>query len=133
MENNIYIEDFILQLPELLIVKQNLTPWELTSKLKKIIEQILPQLGTEYKITDGIAIHKSIVVENGVTFKRPFIAMENCFIGANTYFREGVILGKSVKIGPSSEIKSSIICAKTAIAHLNYIGNSIIGQKIDNP
>lgn len=131
MENNIYIEDFILQLPELLIVKQNLTPWELTSKLKKIIEQILPQLGTEYKITDGIAIHKSIVVENGVTFKRPFIAMENCFIGANTYFREGVILGKSVKIGPSSEIKSSIICAKTAIAHLNYIGNSIIGQNVN--
>ncbi|WP_020531944.1 DapH/DapD/GlmU-related protein [Flexithrix dorotheae] len=131
MENNIYIEDFISALPELLIIEQNLTPWELTSKLNKIIEQILPRLGTEYKITDGIAIHKSIVVENGVTFKRPFIAMGNCFIGANAYFREGVILGKSVKIGPSSEIKSSIICAKTAIAHLNYIGNSIIGQNVN--
>jgi NDP-sugar pyrophosphorylase family protein len=36
-------------------------------------------------------------------------------------------LSNEVKIGPSSEIKQSIIFDKTAIAHFNYIGNSIIG------
>ena len=40
-------------------------------------------------------------------------------------------MDKSVKIGPSSEVKSSIICFETAIAHLNYIGNSIIGQNVN--
>ncbi len=57
--------------------------------------------------------------------------MENCHMGANTYFREGVFLDTSVKIGPSSEIKSSIICPGTAIAHLNYVGNRIIGQNVN--
>ncbi len=131
MEQKVDIKNFISDLPEFLKTEQNLAPWELTANLKKIIEKILPLLGTEFKVSDGIAIHKSVIVENGVTFKKPFIAMENCRIGANAYFREGVFLDKSVNIGPSSEIKSSIICAETAIAHLNYIGNSIIGQKVN--
>lgn len=131
MKLKVNIRDFISDIPEFLKMEQNLAPWELTTNLKKIIENTIPQLGTEFKISDGIAIHKSVIVENGVTIKKPFIAMENCRIGANTYFREGVFLDKSVNIGPSSEIKSSIICSGTAIAHLNYIGNSIIGQKVN--
>ena len=131
MKQKVDIKDFISNIPEFLKTEQNLAPWELTSNLKNIIEKILPQLATEFKIEDGIAIHKSVIIEKGVTIKKPFIAMENCRIGANAYFREGVFLDKSVKIGPSSEIKSSIICAETAIAHLNYIGNSIIGQKVN--
>ena len=42
-----------------------------------------------------------------------------------------MFLDKSVKIGPGSEIKSSIICSGTAIAHLNYVGNSIIGKNVN--
>jgi NDP-sugar pyrophosphorylase family protein len=80
---------------------------------------------------DSAAIHKSTIVENGVTIKRSFVAMENYHIGANTYSREGVFLDKSVKIGSCSEIKSNIICSETAIAHLYYIGNSIIVSNVN--
>jgi len=132
MEQKVDIKNFISNIPEYLKEFQNLPPWELTANLKEIIEGILAKLSsTHFKITDGIAIHKSVVIENGVTIKRPFIAMEKCRIGANAYFREGVFLDKSVKIGPCSEIKSSVICSGTAIAHLNYVGNSIIGQNVN--
>ncbi len=131
MEQKVDIKDFISNISEYFKTEQNLPPWELTTSLKAIIEGIIPKLSTDFKIADGIAIHKSTVIENGVTIKRPFIAMANCHIGANSYFREGVFLDKSVKIGPSSEVKSSIICSETAIAHLNYIGNSIIGQNVN--
>ncbi|MDD7887260.1 DapH/DapD/GlmU-related protein [Flavivirga sp. 57AJ16] len=131
MEQKIHIIDFISNISGYFKNEQNLAPWELTFNLKTVIESIIPKLSTDFKITDGIAIHKSTVIENGVTIKGPFIAMANCHIGANSYFREGVFLDKSVKIGPSSEVKSSIICSETAIAHLNYIGNSIIGQNVN--
>lgn len=131
MELKIDIKDFISNLSDYFKSEQNRLPWELTTNLKEIIEDILPNLGSDFKVADGIAIHKSTVMENGVTIKRPFIALENSHIGANTYFREGVFLDKSVKVGPGSEIKSSIICSETAIAHLNYIGNSIIGQNVN--
>jgi len=131
MEQKVHLKDFISNISEHFKTEQDLPPWVLTSSLKEIVEELIPNLGADFKITDGIAIHKSTVVEKGVTLKRPFIAMENCHIGANSYFREGVFLDKSVKIGPGSEIKSSIICSGTAIAHLNYIGNSIIGQNVN--
>ena len=57
--------------------------------------------------------------------------MDKCQIGANTYFREGVFLDSSVKIGACSEIKSSMIFSGTAVAHLNYIGNSLIGRNVN--
>ncbi|NJB71739.1 NDP-sugar pyrophosphorylase family protein [Saonia flava] len=125
------IKDFISDMSVYFNTEQNLLPWELTTDLKEVIEKIIPNLGKDFKTSDGIAIHRSTIIESGVTIKRPFVAMENCYIGANAYFREGVFLDNSVRIGPCSEIKSSIICSGTAIAHLNYIGNSIIGRNVN--
>ena len=106
-------------------------PWNITNDLKNIIEKIIPDLDAEFVIENNIAIHKTAVIENNVTIKSPAIIGKNCYIGANAYFREGVYLDEAVKIGPGCEIKSSIICSNTAIAHFNYIGNSIIGRNIN--
>ncbi|WP_208687236.1 DapH/DapD/GlmU-related protein [Flavobacterium sp. SLB02] len=106
-------------------------PWNITNDLKAIIEKMILNLGDDYIIQDNIAIHKSATIENNVTIKKPAIIGKNCYISANAYFREGVYLDQSVKIGPGCEIKSSIICSNTAIAHFNYIGNSIIGRNIN--
>lgn len=106
-------------------------PWNITNDLKNIILKMMLNLGDDYKIENNIAIHKSATIENNVTIKSPAIIGADCYIGANAYFREGVFLDKSVKIGPGCEIKSSIICSNTAIAHFNYIGNSIIGRNIN--
>ncbi len=106
-------------------------PWVITEQLKSILEALIPHLGGDYNIKDGIAIHKSVIVETGITFKRPVVIMQDCFLGANSYYREGVFLDASSRIGPGSEIKSSIFCSHSAIAHLNYIGNSLIGQDVN--
>jgi len=122
-----FIEDFSKTFTDL----SPSEPWNITNDLKTIIEKIILNLGDDYIIQDNIAIHKSAIIENNVTIKKPAIIGKNCYIGANAYFREGVYLDQSVKIGPGCEIKSSIICSNTAIAHFNYIGNSIIGRNIN--
>ncbi|MDC6364332.1 MULTISPECIES: LpxA family transferase [Flavobacteriaceae] len=125
------IRDFIADIPFYDRLKIFASPWEITTNLKEIILDILPLLGSDFKIEKDVAIHKSVVVEKGVTFKNPTIIMENCHVGAHAYFREGVFLDRSVKIGPSTEVKSSLVFSNTAIAHLNYIGNSIIGSNVN--
>lgn len=122
-----FIEDFSNTFKDL----SQSEPWNITDELKSIIEKMILNLNDDYFIEDNIAIHKSAVIENNVTIKKPAIIGENCHVGANAYFREGVYLDKSVKIGPGCEIKNSIICSNTAIAHFNYIGNSIIGRNIN--
>lgn len=95
------------------------------------MKQNLKGLDNNYNIEDNIAIHKTATIEQGVILKGTIIISENCFIGANAYLRGPIFLSNSVKVGPSSEIKQSIIFDNTAIAHFNYIGNSIVGQNIN--
>jgi len=127
----ILIDDFIADFSCLCAGQQNWQPWEITDCLKEIIRIRLPQLGDDYAIADEVAIHKTALVEAGAVLKSPAIVGPNCVVGAHAYFREGVFLDESVKIGPGCEIKNSIICSGTAIAHFNYVSNSIIGRNVN--
>ncbi|MEB2782655.1 DapH/DapD/GlmU-related protein [Algoriphagus sp. C2-6-M1] len=127
----ILLDDFIQGFSETFPNQKDLQPWEITDNLKDILHKMISHLGEDYKIEDGIAVHKTAIVEKGVVMKSPVIVNKNCYIGANAYFREGVYLDHAVKVGPGCEIKSSIICSETAIAHFNYIGNSILGKYIN--
>ncbi len=125
------LTNYLSAFPELLRHVAHEKPWVITERLKIVLEEIIPRLGVDYQIEAGIAIHKSVIVESGITIKRPVIIMQQCFLGANSYYREGVFLDAFSRIGPGSEIKSSVICSHSAIAHLNYIGNSLIGRDVN--
>ncbi len=107
------------------------TPWEVTSQAAQLVREQIAQLDSHFDINGEVAIHRTATVEQGVIFKGPVIISEGCFIGAHTYFRDGVFLDKGVKIGPSGEVKSSFIFSQTALAHLNYVGNSLIGANVN--
>ena len=124
---NDFIRDFSILFPNY----KSASPWEITSSLKSIIEEMITKLGDDYVTVNNVATHKTAVVESGAIIKAPAILGENSFVGANAYFREGVFIDANVKIGAGCEIKSSIICSNTPIAHFNYVGNSIIGRNVN--
>ncbi|MCG9792923.1 LbetaH domain-containing protein [Flavobacterium algicola] len=119
-----YIENIKTKFPH----TEDLQPWEIIDNLEDILSQRIQVLDSNYKIENNIAIHNTATIEQGVILKGTIIISENCFVGANAYLRGPIFLSNSVKIGPSSEIKQSIIFDYTAVAHFNYIGNSIIGH-----
>ena len=119
-----YISDFYKFFP-------NEKPWEIIQNLEKCILQLIEGLGKDFIIKENIAIHKTAVIEQNVVIKAPAIIGKNVFIGANAYLRNGVFLGENVKIGTGCEIKSSIIFENSAVAHFNFIGDSIIGCNVN--
>ncbi|GEN67361.1 DapH/DapD/GlmU-related protein [Chryseobacterium rhizosphaerae] len=121
-----FIKDF--PFPDL---NENNLPWEIINRLEDILDKKSKNLHDDYIITGSCAIHKTAVVEQNVVFKGRVIVEADAFIGANAYVRGPVYIGKQVKIGPGSEVKQSIICSETAVAHFNYIGNSIIGSRVN--
>ena len=127
----IIIEDFIKDFSLIFPGQNQLLPWEITNNLKNIIVNLIRNLNADFDINDGVAIHKTAIIETGAVIKKPAIIGKNCVVSANAYFREGVYLNHSVKIGPGCEIKNSLIFSETAIAHFNYIGNSIIGNNVN--
>lgn len=106
-------------------------PWAIPPKLATIVTSLLPSLGSGYVITDGVAIHKTATVEQGVVIKGPAIIGAGCFIGAHAYIRGGVYLAEKVSIGPGCEVKSTIILTHSSLAHFNFVGDSLIGSHVN--
>ena len=122
---------YIKQFPDYLSDYLSSYPWILTSKAKEIIAEILSSLSGDYKIQEGVAIHKTAILENSITLKAPVIIGPDCFIAANCYLRGGVFLMAHNSIGPGCEIKSSFIFPHSNLAHFNFIGDSIIGANVN--
>ncbi len=127
----ISIENFIEEFYSSFPVDKAKQPWEIAVDLEEIIIDFIKTFDSDYKIENNIAIHKTAEIEMNVTIKAPAIIGANCFIGSNAYLRNGAYLGKNVKIGTGCEIKSSCIFDNSAIAHFNFIGNSIVGRNVN--
>lgn len=117
--------------PSKTFVIDNYSPWEIVANLNKIICSMLTNLGDDYIVADDVAIHKSAVLGYNVTIKAPAIIGPNCFVGANSYLRNGIFLGEGAKVGISCEIKTTVMLENSAVAHFNFVGDSIIGQDVN--
>ena len=126
----ILIEAFISRFSTLLL-QQDKQPWQIIRDLPAAIHHLLAKSGNDYSITNGIAIHTTATVEEGAVLKAPVIVGKNSFIAAHAYIRGGVFIDENVTIGTGCEIKSSIICNNSSIAHFNFIGDSIIGSFVN--
>jgi len=99
-------------------------------------ERVLRKLNrrTEGEIEEGVHILGPVVVEkdakirSGAYLEGPVLIGERSDIGPNCYIRPCTSIGKDVRIGNSCEIKNSIIMDRTHVAHLSYIGDSVIGS-----
>ena len=125
------ISNYIENTDSLLDIKNFVYPWDITDNSEKIVQELIQKLNTDYKIENNIAIHKGSIIEPNVTFKGPVIVGKNCFIASGAYLRGGVFLGENVKIGPSCEVKSSFVFSNSNLAHLNYVGNSLVGSNVN--
>lgn len=119
------------QFPDYLSHYSSHYPWTVTSQAKDAIAEILSSLSDDYKIQEGVAIHKTAIVENNIALKAPVIIGPDCFVAANCYLRGGVYLMAHNSIGPGCEIKSSFIFPHSNLAHFNFIGDSIIGSNVN--
>lgn len=109
----------------------NKCPWEITAHLAEIISKMQETLEDGYVIKDGVAIHNTAVIGHNVTIKAPAIISADCFVGSNSYLRNSVFLAPGAKVGISCEVKTSVLLEGSAIAHFNFVGDSIIGQNVN--
>jgi UDP-N-acetylglucosamine diphosphorylase / glucose-1-phosphate thymidylyltransferase / UDP-N-acetylgalactosamine diphosphorylase / glucosamine-1-phosphate N-acetyltransferase / galactosamine-1-phosphate N-acetyltransferase len=106
-------------------------PWQASEYIEDIIRDVLPNLGDEYLLTQDVAIHKSAKVDATATLHGPAIIGRDCFVGPHVLLRGGVYVGEGSSIGPGCDIKHSLIGEHTALAHFNFVGDSIIGSRVN--
>ncbi len=128
---NLY--DFVPSLGEVIDPRLlSIPPWELVADVEAWIAREVSRLNpNDYQQRGNVWIHHTAVVEDNVKFRSAAIIRENCFIASNAYLRGGIILGANTVVGPGVELKSVICCGGSDFAHLNYVGNSIIGKGVN--
>jgi UDP-N-acetylglucosamine diphosphorylase / glucose-1-phosphate thymidylyltransferase / UDP-N-acetylgalactosamine diphosphorylase / glucosamine-1-phosphate N-acetyltransferase / galactosamine-1-phosphate N-acetyltransferase len=122
-----YLKNFLTNFPEL----EKVLPWNIVASVQNTIQQKIKSLSSDFKIKQDVAIHKKAQIEENVTLKGPIIISNGCFIGAHAYMRGGVYLGEKSIVGPGCEVKSSLIMSGSALAHFNFVGDSLIGSYVN--
>jgi len=107
-------------------------PWDLLNANETMMASLKPQnLGTledNVVLKGAVVIGQKTVVKSGAYIEGPVIIGEECRIGPNCYIRPSTTIGNDCHIGTFVEIKNSIIMSGTDVPHLNYVGDSVIGE-----
>ncbi len=122
-EDAVYVWDALKKLPN--YVATNLRP------------EIKGQVDDKAVVGKDVYIGRGTIVEPYAIIKGPAIIGDNCVIQSKAYIRENVVIGDYTRVG-DTEIKHSILLGGDGpkkkelshLAHRNYIGNSIIGNKV---
>lgn len=77
------------------------------------------------ELGEGSIVKAGSVIEGHVRIGR------HCIIGPNAYLRGETSIGDYCYIGNAVEIKSSILGNHVAVAHLTYIGDSVLEDDIN--
>jgi bifunctional UDP-N-acetylglucosamine pyrophosphorylase/glucosamine-1-phosphate N-acetyltransferase len=79
-------------------------------------------------LKEAVVIGKNTVIKSGTYIEGPVIIGDDCRIGPNCYIRPSTTIGNDCHIGAAVEVKNSIIMSGTDVPHLNYVGDSVIGE-----
>jgi bifunctional UDP-N-acetylglucosamine pyrophosphorylase / glucosamine-1-phosphate N-acetyltransferase len=123
-----YIADAFVRCPPL---AGYATPWDMSAHAVEAVRAVLPTLGVEFAMVGEVAVHRGAVVEAGAVLRGPAVVSDGCVVAAHAYLRDGVFLDRGVRVGPSCEVKASFVFHGSALAHLNYVGNSLIGARVN--
>lgn len=77
------------------------------------------QVGKGTKILPGVVIEGDVIIG------------DNCKVGPNCYLRGSTAIGDKCHVGQAVEIKNSILLPGTNVGHLSYLGDSILGEKVN--
>jgi bifunctional UDP-N-acetylglucosamine pyrophosphorylase/glucosamine-1-phosphate N-acetyltransferase len=77
------------------------------------------QVGKGTKILPGVVIEGDVIIG------------DNCKVGPNCYIRGSTVIGDKCHVGQAVEIKNSILLPGTNVGHISYLGDSILGEKVN--
>ncbi len=110
-------------------------PWQQLDEAAAELRALRPDVrGTVHSLAsvDGVLeLGEGSVIKAGCVIEGHVRIGKRCTIGPNAYLRGETSIGDDCLIGNAVEVKSSLIGNKVFIAHLSYIGDSVLGDDIN--
>ncbi len=110
-------------------------PWEQLDEAAAELRALRPAVrGTIHPlaVVDGVLeLGEGSVIKAGCVIEGHVRVGRRSIIGPNAYLRGETSIGDDCHIGNAVEVKSSLIGNQVSIAHLSYIGDSVLGDDIN--
>ncbi len=105
-------------------------PWEIIPDIKTYIKELIKNGVEGYEeIKDGVLVGKDVKIYPNAVIEGCAIIGERSVIRTGAFLRGNVIIGRGCVVGNSTELKNCILMDDVEVAHYNYIGDSILGNK----
>jgi len=126
------IQEFVQRLPSSPLSSwYDRLPWSIVTNAEEIVQRMVLASHEVFEQRGTIAIHPTAIIEAGAVVKGPAIIGAECFVANGAYLRGGVWLDERCIIGPGSELKSSFVFSGSKLAHLNFVGDTILGSDVN--
>jgi NDP-sugar pyrophosphorylase family protein len=128
---NIHVADYVQRWRASPFADVDDPPWQVTQQIETHIANAIAWRNPGYMLADGIAVHETAVIEPGALIKGPAYIGPGCFVAHGAYLRGGVWLEEACTIGPNAELKTTLMFRGSKLAHLNFVGDSILGEGVN--
>ncbi|MCP4642898.1 MAG: NTP transferase domain-containing protein [bacterium] len=107
--------------------------WHLLDANEYFLNHFLPQeihgeVSPAAHINGPVYIGAGTVVQPGVVINGPACIGENASLGPNCWIRPCTTVGNGCRVGHGCEVKNSILMDGSAVPHLSYVGDTVIGE-----
>jgi len=110
-------------------------PWELLEanewKLGELDRRIEGEVHESADLRGDVVVETGASVDAGVVVEGPALVREGADLGPNAYVRGATLLGADTHVGNGTEIKNSVVMAGSAVPHLSYVGDSVVGTDVN--
>ncbi|MBS7615526.1 NTP transferase domain-containing protein [Candidatus Bathyarchaeota archaeon] len=107
-------------------------PWDLLEANARMLMKTKPETLGEVEenahLEGSVFVAEHARIRSGAYIEGPAYVGEGSDIGPNCYIKPYTSIGRNVRVGNACEIKNCIIMDRSHIAHLSYVGDSIIGE-----
>ncbi len=108
-------------------------PWDMLELNEHLLKSLKHDVRGEVErgavLVPPVEVGEGTVVRSGSYIIGPVKIGGNCLIGPNCLIRPCTSIGEGCHVGNAVEVKNSIIMDHSNAPHLNYVGDSIIGEK----
>jgi bifunctional UDP-N-acetylglucosamine pyrophosphorylase/glucosamine-1-phosphate N-acetyltransferase len=110
-------------------------PWELLEanewKLGELDRDLRGEVADTAELRGAVVVEEGATVEPGVVVEGPVLVRAGAHVGPNAYVRGHTLLGEGARVGNAVEVKNSVIMSGTAVPHLSYVGDSVLGRDVN--
>ena len=79
-------------------------------------------------INGQVSVGEGTRIRSGAYVVGPVLIGRDCDIGPNCFIRPYTSIGDNCHVGAAVEVKNSIVMGRSKVPHLNYVGDSVIGE-----